>query len=230
MTHRYEQQASREGQRRFEEISAYVDGQADDPALVEQWLREDAASAAAYAQLKRLRHAAGQLPEPEPSAAFATRVMAHIREEGAPAGRGRHWAWLTISATTLAAVLAVGMAAFLLFTGQEGITDAERFEAARYVEIDPDALEETLTTQLEQEFAASGASDPLNFDSPFDAHAGWMDEPGLPGTQPETGERLAAVAGAALEVIEADMTLEDILASLTPAEREAFGQLLAEQI
>ncbi len=64
-----------------EELSAYLDGEASDPAAMARILAQDPEVARRYAQMSALSTRLRSLPAPEVPPAFATRVLAHVRED-----------------------------------------------------------------------------------------------------------------------------------------------------
>jgi len=79
--------------RLYEELSAYLDGESGDADKMAALLQNDSAAARQYLEMAKLSAHLRALPAPDVHPAFATRVLAHIRE-GAPAPRrSRRWAW-----------------------------------------------------------------------------------------------------------------------------------------
>lgn len=73
--------SEKDKQRLYERISAHLDGASDAPGEIERLIRTDADAARLYAELSRLSAGMRSLPAPDVHPAFATRVMAHVREE-----------------------------------------------------------------------------------------------------------------------------------------------------
>ena len=88
-----------------DEISAHLDGEAADPAWVEERLRDDPEAAEYHRQLKDASAHLRRLHPPSVNPAFTTRVMALAAEEGAPRRRGFLVA-LPVAAALLVMVLA----------------------------------------------------------------------------------------------------------------------------
>jgi negative regulator of sigma E activity len=93
-------------ERLHEELSAYLDGEAADPARVARRLQEDPDAARRYGELARLSARVKALPGPEVNPTFAARVMAHVRETSV-ARPVWPWAKTLTWATAAAAVVAL---------------------------------------------------------------------------------------------------------------------------
>ncbi len=71
----------------IEELSAYMDGEARDPARIARHLQHCESCARHHMQLLKLSTHLHALPLPEPRPEFLTRVMAQVAEEKAPSPR-----------------------------------------------------------------------------------------------------------------------------------------------
>ncbi|GMU91031.1 MAG: hypothetical protein AMXMBFR4_00890 [Candidatus Hydrogenedentota bacterium] len=88
-----------------EELSAYLDGESDDPEAVARLLQKDADAARRYMEWSKLSAHLRALPPPQVHPAFATRVVALARESSAP-HRPPRLAWLYgLAAAALFAVI-----------------------------------------------------------------------------------------------------------------------------
>ena len=94
-----------------DELSAYLDGEAEDPEGVARHLRECPECARQYAQLAKFSNGLRAVPDPEVHPAFLTRVMAEVAETRTT--RWRPWSLrLVLLAAAAALVLVVlGLAA-----------------------------------------------------------------------------------------------------------------------
>ena len=98
-----------------EMLSAYLDGEAEDPGPVRRLIEQDPEAARLYGEMKRLSNRLGALPEPEVPAQFLTRVMTEVREERAP----RTWRYAaTVAAMAAMVLIILGMV--FLRAGPEG--------------------------------------------------------------------------------------------------------------
>jgi len=94
----------------IEELSAYIDGEAKDPARIARHLQFCESCARHHMQLLKLSANVRALPPPETRPEFVTRVMAHVAEAGVRPGR---FSWgVAVPAVVFAAaiLLAAGLA------------------------------------------------------------------------------------------------------------------------
>jgi hypothetical protein len=98
-----------EKQHLVETISAYLDGESDAPEKVARLIETDPEAARLFSELSRLSTGLKALPVPEVHPAFATRVMAHVREDRQAAGTAtsRRWVWMNVFGALAAGVVAV---------------------------------------------------------------------------------------------------------------------------
>lgn len=115
----------KERQRLLEDISAYIDGESDKPEAVECLIKTNAEAAKLYAELSRTSAHLKTLRAPDIHPAFATRVMAHIRETDDMAASGipawRRVVYGVLSAATASVLIAI---AVWPFWPDRGITNA----------------------------------------------------------------------------------------------------------
>ena len=106
-----------------DELSAYLDGEAEDPDQVARHLRECPECARHYAQLAKFSEGLRAVPGPEVHPAFLTRVMAEVAETRTT--RARAWSLrLVLLAAAAGVVLVVlGLAALLDTAPRSGPQD-----------------------------------------------------------------------------------------------------------
>ncbi|MBX7254714.1 MAG: hypothetical protein K1Y02_00035 [Candidatus Hydrogenedentes bacterium] len=193
-----------------EELSAYLDGESDDPASVGQVLRGDPEAAQRYAQFAALSEHLRSLPAPEVSPAFATRVLAHAREEaeasGIPWFSPRRVAW-ALAGLGFIVVMAVAVTLFARMGQSKDSLDGNPHLARVSTEHGPLPIE---------------GAEPVPPDDPGSLYP---DSP-----QIDYEDTLASV-----EVLEqeedsytANADLDSMLNSLSDSELQAFKALLAE--
>jgi len=90
-----------------EELSAFLDGEAEQPDAVRRALDEDAALRGSAVVYRRMGNDLKALPKPDVHPAFATRVMAAIEEAEPAPRRSLRWAWATGFATAAAVAVLV---------------------------------------------------------------------------------------------------------------------------
>jgi anti-sigma factor RsiW len=147
----------------LEEISARLDGEAHDTALASGPRAEDRARA--YAAMGELLRA---MPQPEPDAAFVTRVMAQLREEEAPRVVSFAWRhWLAGGALAMAAALAM-----LLALPREASAPATTELAAETSPSPDEGLEDLLLALAEVE----GEAEPLEAEAESEGEAELLTE------------------------------------------------------
>lgn len=102
------------GKHVIEELSAYIDGEASDPARIARHLQLCEACARHHMQLMKLSAHLRAMPAPETRPEFVTRVMAHIAEEPIPSA----WKWRHLLYSKPA--WAMGLAVILVMTSLGG--------------------------------------------------------------------------------------------------------------
>ncbi len=114
--------------RLFETISAYIDGESDKPREVERLIETDAEAARLHRELSWMSMSMQALPAPEVHPAFATRIVAHVREQ-AVADAAPAWRFVFPKLLGgLAAVVAIGFAVWpFVQYGRGGITTPSPF-------------------------------------------------------------------------------------------------------
>ncbi|HRI87139.1 MAG TPA: hypothetical protein PLJ47_07625 [Candidatus Hydrogenedentes bacterium] len=208
-----------------DELSAYLDGEADDPAHIARLIAEDADVARVYAGMQRLSSQVKSLAAPEVHPAFATRVMAHVREaEPVPSAPRHVWRWSLIAVSAAAALFAVTFAPSFFTDPQLAPSDELNGQVAQVLEMRA-MPENALLIALE--------SEPMDSET----RGGWEDdaESYMNFAQDATLEQeyvdlVATVAALTHD----DMPLDDdgdvyeAMESLNDAERGALRQLLSD--
>lgn len=191
-----------------EELSAYLDGESGDPASVGQVLRQDPEAARRYAEYAALSAHLRSLPAPDVPPAFATRVLAHLREDAADRApvwfTPRRLAW-SLAGMAFIALVAVSLTLFV----RAGSPDSSQMDNPRVAALPP-SQEPIPTHDLDPADEQSGevALSPLE----------------------EYEDTLASIQ--VLEQVEdtvsATADLDTMLDSLSESELQAFKALLAE--
>lgn len=88
----------------IEELSAYIDGEAKDPARIARHLQFCESCARHHMELLKLSANVRALPAPETRPEFVTRVMAHVAETGVSSGR-LPWGVAVPAVVVVAAIL-----------------------------------------------------------------------------------------------------------------------------
>jgi hypothetical protein len=99
--------------KQWEEISAYLDGEAKSPEKVQAWLAKDDALAKRLAALRATSERMREWPESAPRPGFAKRVMANL--ETAPAEAAPAWRLALRAHAALAAAVLIGIVSFSLY-------------------------------------------------------------------------------------------------------------------
>jgi len=190
-----------------DDLSARLDGQADDPARVEAHLAECAECAHRFRELKTVSDAVKGLPGPTVSDAFALRIAARIRR---PAPRLRYWP--AASGLLAAAATIVIIAAVVLSLRQP----APILTTTRAEDISP-AGESALVADI---LLGADAS-PLDYGFP------------VPGDTPEISpeELILALSASgwfedAAEAWEAETDIDELVQSLDQTQQMEFKRLL----
>lgn len=114
--------SEKDRQRMYEMLSAYLDGESDAPQEVERLLQTDAEAARLYAELSRMSTRLKALPEPDVHPAFATRVMAHVREVREAEAATPVWRFVVPKLSVAAVAVALIGIAVWPFWPDKGIT------------------------------------------------------------------------------------------------------------
>lgn len=194
----------------LELLSAYLDGESEDPEAVERLLEGEPAVRRRFEALKAQSASLRDLKLPEVGPAFATRVLAGVREERLKRHRG--WMPLVLPLAAVAAVVVV-LGAVYLATETPPQTSTPTFanDMQKWRTMDPEMLDAALFERL--------AADPQaldELDSAYDAAI--IDEP-LDVTELYTLDEIA-------EVMQDDAGLDELIEELNPDEKAAFRQLL----
>lgn len=203
-------------QEEFEMLSAYLDGEAEDPAAVERWLAGSPEAARRLEELRRMSAQLKAVPAPEVSPAFATRIVARVRETAAPTRRWRVWAPVgALCALALVAGIWVGLPQ----APEEGIPPVTALP-----DLPDGEAEQALLGAFERRDAVPETADALAFSTSPEP------DPALDAT---TEEWVAGMADtlwfdALAEEWEADEDLDMLVQSLDARELETFKELLRE--
>jgi anti-sigma factor RsiW len=205
----------------FKELSAYLDGESRHPDTVRDHLQRCADCARRHAELGKLSSHLQAMPPPDVSPAFATRVMAAVREE-TPAASPAFYRCLPAFAAAGVA-LAVLLAVALLAT-RDPSAPARVAAGNSPAALPSDAETDRMMAAIAGRVARGEGIGTLEDELPA-----WNDAP------PAAEEELAALAdtewfGALANELDTD-TDEDVdtmLSSLDPEEARVFMQLLAE--
>ena len=137
-----------------EELSAYLDGEAEDAEKMARLLHEDSSAARQFLEMAKLSAHLKALPGPDIHPAFATRVLARVREEAPASRRSFRWAWIAGPAVA-ALLIGILFGPYKPFTSEEGpaaspATGKALAERVLSLSKQPD---ETLTRQFAELFA-----------------------------------------------------------------------------
>ncbi len=155
--------------RAFEELSAYVDGEACDPRRVKERIAGDPAYAREHAALRRLSACVRALPAPEPRPGFASRVIAAVQAEPTRTARAV-WPWRVAMAGVAAIALGAGIAFYAWTPEPEpvaGVTAARGAADSRWQN------EDEIVAALEQ---LADAGDDLSLFEPLPGPAEPLDD------------------------------------------------------
>lgn len=197
-------------------LSAYLDGESEDPEAVDRLLEQDAGVRRRFEIMKSHSEALRALTPPDVAPGFATRVLGGVREER----QKRHHRWMPL-VTPLAAVVAVVVVVGLVYFAMQtpfrpssppGSAPMANNDTRALREMDP----ETLDSILAQEFAA---------------HPGAMDEleDGYESVGNDRGDMTALLAlDQMADVMAENVELEVLLEELNPDEKAVLRELLIE--
>lgn len=213
--------------RLYEMLSAYLDGESDAPAEIERLIESDADAARLYTELSRLSTSLKSLPAPEVHPAFATRVMAHVREARDAGSAVPAWRQVVVKLLGAAAAVALIAIAVWPFWPGKGITEP--------TEKDP-VLAEVLRLRNQPEQSLAAQFGPL-IAEPYSAGAskGPLDiDSGLAlVSDPAVAEDYAEVVGKVATLLRDDNGCDDddvfvAIDSLSESQAEALRALLTD--
>ena len=195
-----------------EQLSAYLDGEVEDPEAVERLLEGEPDVRRRFEVLKRQSEAVRALPLPDVEPAFATRVLAGVREERLKRRRG----WLPLVfplAAVAAVVVVVGAVYFATQTPPRSgaptlVADIHTLRA-----MEPETLDAALAQHLAAKPETMDALDPE-----------FVGEP--PGDHLDMAALLALDEMA--DVMKEDAELDALIDELSPDEKAVFRELLLE--
>jgi hypothetical protein len=204
---------------RLEELSAYLDGEARDPAAVERQLREDPEAAQHYRALTTLSTHLRRLPPPNVHPAFAARVIAAVSSRRPLAANQSRTVRLVMAlgAPLVALALIAVTASVLRRTAPSSTTDLPVAEVLHPQAEDPEEVYDGLLDQL------------LYTD--FEEALQWFDEsPEAVAAEEDLVEILPSEEwlNSALAALDAESDLDDVVESLDPEEKEILETLLNE--
>jgi len=198
----------------LERISAYLDGESPSPAADRAWLHADPEAQRVHAEWEKLAQALRSLEAPEVPPAFATRVMARLREaEAQPRPRLAWW-----RATVMGGLLAAAAVALMVLPSSDRAGAPPAPGTAPTANAVPPVDLAAVTQALEMRLATVPDEEVMPFAAPAEVNADDM---------------LAAMAGAEwfnalAETVEADADLETLLTSLDRREEAALRQMLIQ--
>ncbi len=195
-----------------EELSAYLDNEANDPEAVARLLQRDAGAATRHMAMAKLSAHMRAMEAPEVDPAFTTRVVAQVRE----AQEARSARWRRMRAPMFAAAAAgllVAMAGLYALTTRE-----QELPTNQWAQVDPDAVMEVLEEKL--------AEDPEALEPSWAFEAASYPETGAPADP-----WVDALAGedwfvAFADAYDSNEDLGTLLFSLDESETEVFRELL----
>ena len=220
--------------RLFETISAYIDGESDKPREVERLIETDAEAARLHRELSWMSMSMQALPAPEVHPAFATRIVAHVREQ-AVADAAPAWRFVFPKVMGgLAAVLAIGIAVWpFVQYGSGGITTPSTFSTtndpvvAKVLELRKQP-EQSLTAQFETLLAEPEAG-AWSSGNDMDSGLALVVNPTLSEDYHEVAGKVATLLGGNGEYDE-DADVFAALDSLSDSQAEALRALLTEYV
>ncbi len=194
----------------IDQLSAFLDGEAEDPEAVAAHLRRCAVCQRHYLELRAMALTLHKLPAPDVAPAFTTRIMANVREAAPPRG----WHAPVAIAWSGAAVAALIVAAVVTNTLRPPATTAP--PAVSLAEIEERLWNELAsraeTGDIETALAAYDADGALSGDDLLAmlAEEDWFDE--------------------LVEEVYATAESADLLRSLDTAEVEVFNSLVVSTL
>lgn len=139
----------KKGRHVLDELSAYLDGEADDAEAIGRHLSQCVTCAQRFMELSKLSAHLKALPEAEPHPAFANRVMAHV-QASTPT---RRWGPVELAFVgTAVMVLLVASAAVYFTTAYSGSNGVrERVAYVDWQQLNPDALVEEIERRISED-------------------------------------------------------------------------------
>ncbi|MCC6796804.1 MAG: hypothetical protein IT366_16925 [Candidatus Hydrogenedentes bacterium] len=221
----------KEKQQLFEQISAYIDGESDAPQEVARLIETDAEAAQLYRQLSRMSSSMQAFPAPDVHPAFATRIVAHVREH-ATADAAPVWRFVLPKLLGgLAAVVAIAIAVWpFVRYGSGGITSPPATAdpvVAKVLELRKQP-EQTLAAQFDG-LLTGPESDAWTPGSDMDNGLALVVNPALSEDYHEVAGKVATLLGGNGDYDD-DADVFSALDSLNDSQAEALRGLLTEYV
>lgn len=198
----------------IDELSAYIDGEARHPDAIREHLQRCAECAQRHTQLAKLSSHLRTLPAPDVSPAFATRVMAAVREaRPEPAG----FRWLRWASVGVGVAAALVLAAAWL-TSRPAPPPAVVAGNSPAAAADPDRLMQVIAERIERGedpglVEADALDDAESIPASADLELALL-------AQSEWFDPLA-------DEVETEIDIDTMIASLNPEQVRVFKQLLS---
>lgn len=223
--------SEKEKQQLFETISAYIDGESDTPHEVARLIETNAEAARLYRELSRMSSSMQALPAPDVHPAFATRIVAHVREHAA-ADAAPVWRLVLPKVIGgLAAVVAIAIAVWpFLRYGSGGITSppatadpvvAKVLELRKQPEQSLAAQFDSLLSEPEEDAWASG--------NDMDSGLALVVNPTLSEDYHDVAGKVATLLGGNGD-IDDDADVFTALDSLSDSQAAALREMLTEYV
>ena len=209
----------------LDQLSAYIDGEADHPELVARHLQQCAECARRHMELSKLSAHIKALPPTEPHPAFLTRVMANVAETEQASKRS--WRpWWSLATVAMGVLLVCGATYFS--TGTNRVAPASM--ASANPSAAPQAVDENALMQQIEERLALGSSTPL---LEGDDGTPYVEAEGAPETLADVANNIDQLAshrwdGTVSDDGEAEPVLDTALDTLSDTEAQTFANLLDE--
>ena len=192
-------------------LSAYLDGESENPDVVERLLETEPEVRRRFERLKAQSDALRALAAPDVPPAFASRILAGVREERLKRHRG--WMPLVLPLAAVAAVVVVlGAVYFATQTPLQPDGSPAAFDIATLRQMDPEMLDALLVEQLA-------------------GHPRAMEEleAGYDGVVDDSGEVTALFTlDEIADVINEDVEIDVLIEELNADEKAVFRELLIE--
>lgn len=218
-------------QKMFETISAYIDGESNAPHEVARLVETDAEAARLYRELSRISSSMQTLPAADVHPAFATRVVAHVREHVA-ADAAPVWRFVLPKVLGgLAAVVAIAIAVWPYLRYDSGNITAPATTAdpvvAKVLELRKQP-EQSLVAQFDSLLVESDSSS-LAANSDLDNGLAFVVNPTLSEGYHEVADKVATLLGGNGDYDD-DADVFSALDSLSDSQAEALRGLLTEYV